>query len=337
MGENKRGKSYILWMAIIILSLAALAAGALGSSGVINLDFGRDKIFDVPAENADINVEETFVMEGLNSISISTVSENVNIIPSQTGEIKVHFYGNTSHKKAAPQLEAFVSGNILTVRLKHTTSLIFGLRQNFKLDVYIPDSYSAGINIDTVSADVNTCRLKINDFSCSTVSGNFNTEGIDAAADIVLGTTSGDFKLEASSDNFTFESVSGDLECISLITDSTILESTSGSVKIDSFSGDLRHSSISGNLVLNYTQFAGNILSSAVSGNITLKLPASSEFFLDYSSTSGSVNNEFPITVTGQAKDNKLRGTVGNDKNKITVETVSGDLTIKRNTSGSIS
>ncbi|HHW30598.1 MAG TPA: DUF4097 domain-containing protein [Clostridiaceae bacterium] len=62
------------------------------------------------------------------------------------------------------------------------------------------------------------------------------------------------------------------------------------------------------------------------SGDSKIKLPEGSEFHLSFTSTSGEVSSDFPISVKGTVKKNSLEGTVVSSKNSIKVKTVSGDL-----------
>ena len=61
------------------------------------------------------------------------------------------------------------------------------------------------------------------------------------------------------------------------------------------------------------------------SGEITLTLPHASGAIVDLKSSSGDITSDFEITTTRIERDT-LRGTFGDGKGRIAVETGSGDV-----------
>jgi len=67
-----------------------------------------------------------------------------------------------------------------------------------------------------------------------------------------------------------------------------------------------------------------------VSGDVELSLPQTSQFKVDFSSTSGELENDFPLVVIGKVEKRNIKGTVGNGEKTIRIETISGEATINK-------
>ena len=81
---------------------------------------------------------------------------------------------------------------------------------------------------------------------------------------------------------------------------------------------------------MEYKNFNNNVDLQASSGRIELKLPDNAEFKLNARASSGRITCKFPITVSGEKKDNYLAGTVKSDKNSVTLNTSSGNINISK-------
>ena len=102
----------------------------------------------------------------------------------------------------------------------------------------------------------------------------------------------------------------------------------SGNVSIKEFKGDFFSNLVSGDIKINYLEFDNDITIKATSGDVKIVLPKDAEFKLNFKSTSGDYESDFPITVKNINKRHNIEGIVVNEKNKIEISTVSGDLDI---------
>ncbi|MGI6777264.1 MAG: DUF4097 family beta strand repeat-containing protein [Acetivibrionales bacterium] len=256
-----------------------------------------------------VNSEKSFNSGGIKKINIRTVSENVNIIATNSPEISVAFYGDASNSHSAPKMSAVQLGNNIEIKVEHGKPYfnLFSFNRSFKLDIHIPQDYSESIEISAVSSDINISGIEPENLYCKTVSGNLT--------------------INSKCGSLNFSSVSGNLIAASLHTENTHFDTTSGKMKVESFTGNMEFSSVSGDVAVSYEKFDNDIYIKTTSGDARIKLPENSEFYLDFKSTSGNIESDFAVTVT-ESKRNSLKGTVGSNKNKITVKSVSGDMNL---------
>ncbi|TYQ12795.1 UNVERIFIED_CONTAM: putative adhesin [Acetivibrio alkalicellulosi] len=240
-----------------------------------------------------INQEKSFDVKDISTINIKTVSTNINIIPDDSQEIRVHYHGKSSPNSDAPTLEVTRKGSIFHVEIKYPKQNVnlFNLGFfNLKLDIYIPNDYSENISITTVSADTKLNNMSINKFEKKSVSGCLSLKNFDANT-LSFSTTSGDANIIDFSGNIDFNSVSGDIKC-------------------------------------NFATYNYNININTTSGDAKLVLPEDSQFKFDFITVSGDLKSNFPMTFENNSKRNK-KGNVGMGENKIYFKSVSGDLQIK--------
>lgn len=273
-----------LWLIIIMVGAFVIAGSILavrGIRGTFNVGTGG------PDQNID--TEKSFSSDGIGAININTVSEYINIIPSDTNEIKAHFYGNVSGTSAVPEMVAEQNGSTLSVRIEHKAVIGVNIGwSNLKLDVYVPQSYSKSLKADTVSADMEISSFKL--------------------------------------DSLSYHSVSGSLKASDTTAADTRLDTTSGRMTVEGFGGNLSFQSVSGDLVAEYASFSNNIDMHTVSGSMRVNLPEKSEFSVSFSSTSGQFDSSFPLMTKGSNNKHRFEGSTGNGSNRISAQSVSGDF-----------
>lgn len=164
-------------------------------------------------------------------------------------------------------------------------------------DVQVRDA-GARLDIDALSGDVTVAGVK-GETRINTVSGSVNLSG-----------ARGDLEIE---------SVSGDIELMDVITKQVRTHTTSGDV---SFSGQVID--------------AGRYEFNTHSGEIVLSLPGDIGAQLSVATFNGGIDSDFPITLTpgvhgiGTSQAKRLNFTVGRGNARISAETFSGDITLKR-------
>lgn len=270
---------------------------------------------DVSVKNGSGSIDETkeFNIAPISKVMVDTVSSEVNIIISKDDNIVVHFYGTASELSRAPKLEASLNGDTLDISIKYPNQItsIFNFSLDTKLDLYIPEKYKKSMDVETVSGKINIDKLEVDNFKANTTSGDVNIKSIVA--------------------NITdFSSVSGAFDIKSLSAKTNEFETTSGDIKIEAISGDIIANSISGSITAAYSVFNNEVQTETVSGDVKLALPQASEFKVDFSSTSGELDNAFPLVVIGKVEKRNIKGTVGNGQKTIRIETISGEATINK-------
>ncbi|MBZ9689722.1 DUF4097 domain-containing protein [Clostridium estertheticum] len=261
------------------------------------------------------SIDETkeFIIVPISKVMVDTVSSDVNIILSKEDKIVVHFHGTASEMSRAPKLETSLNGDILNISIKYPNKImsIINFSLNTKLDLYIPEKYKKSMDIETVSGEIKIDKLEGDNFKANTISGDVSINSIVA--------------------NITdFSSVSGTVDIKALSAKTNGFETTSGDIKIEAITGDIKANSVSGSIKASYSEFNNEVAAETVSGDVELILPQASEFKVDFSSTSGELDNTFPLVVIGKVEKRNIKGTVGNGQKTIRIETISGDAAISK-------
>jgi hypothetical protein len=145
-------------------------------------------------------------------------------------------------------------------------------------------------------------------FEASTGSGSI--DGMGVKGPITVRTSSGSIEMTQTG--------GGDVEAAS----------SSGSIRVRGVQGGVRASTTSGSLAIEGQMEREWRLSSS-SGHVTVNVPASQGFELDASSSSGRINTDFPITVSGTIGKRALRGSARGGGPLLHVRTSSGGISIQ--------
>jgi hypothetical protein len=127
--------------------------------------------------------------------------------------------------------------------------------------------------------------------------------------------------------------VTGDIEAEDLRSDvdantvtGDITVSTSGIARANTVSGDI-------DIAMAGTDW-DDMHFNTVSGDITLRLPADIDTEVDFNSLSGDIDTDFDLQVRGRDEGRwvgtEVKGTIGSGGRSLSVNTVSGDLEIRR-------
>jgi Toastrack DUF4097 len=183
------------------------------------------------------------------------------------------------------------------------------LRDSAAVTVTVPADCPIQLGVVTASAVV--CGLS-SGASVKGVSSDITLDGVGGAvqADTVSGTLEG----RDVDGEVRFKSVSGDL---------TLADGSLALLEADNISGQ-----IAADVSL---AAAGAMRISTISGDVTVRLPADSDAQVRLHSTSGNIRTEFdslrPVTLPGS---NTVSGNVGAGSGKVSVNSVSGAVTLLR-------
>lgn len=129
------------------------------------------------------------------------------------------------------------------------------------------------------------------------------------------------------SENIKLNTASGSVE-VKNFEGSCDINTASGEINAENCGGDFAVNTASGHISYSKNSVLNNKLNlNSVSGAINVSIPKNSEFSLKARTVSGKIKCDFPIVLDGKG----LEGTVGSGKNSISVNTVSGSITIKNN------
>ena len=167
------------------------------------------------------------------------------------------------------------------------------------------------IQLGVVSASAVVCGLS-SGASVKGVSGEITLDGV--TGEVQADTVSGALEGRDVDGAVRFKSVSGDL---------TLADGSLSLLEADNIKGQIAADvSLAG---------TGAMRISTISGDVTLRLPADSDARVRLHSTSGNVRSEFDSLRTGMAPgSHTVSGNVGGGSGKVSVNSVSGAVTLLR-------
>jgi lia operon protein LiaG len=293
-------------MGRFVIWVTAIMAASFICAGIILMVTGN---FSIAVEQIDDS--KTFDAEGINKITMDITSTDINIMPSDDGDIRVHLYGevSTNRNRDIPSLVAYESGDELRIEIIKPSTVLIGINiWRTKLDVYIPGDSFELLKMDVVSSDMDISDLKVDEFEYTGVSGDFKGESI-SAENIKFNSTSGDFSLNGYTGDLDIHVISGDLV-----------------IKGGSSNDDIKLVTISGDIYVEQED-PGNMNISTTSGDVGIKISEDSGFYLKSNTVSGEIDSKFPIDIISSGR-RSLEGRVGSGEKEIIVSTVSGDIEI---------
>lgn len=242
----------------------------------------------------------------------------------RAGSMSSWFGGGDSSAKikrleAAPPIEQ--TGNMIRIgRIEDPD-----LRRNISIsyEITVPAATTLRANTGSGNAEVqglsSTTRV-------STGSGDVNMR--DISAEVRASTGSGNVRAENIKGVFRGETGSGDIFVRGNGTGDTFVSTGSGNIQVDDMKGTLRARTGSGDVTV-----AGVATSSwdvqTGSGNVTLRLPGNAAFELNAETSSGNIDVNRQITMSGQLNKHHVRGKVNGGGTLLTLRTGSGDIQIR--------
>ncbi len=298
---------------IVQYLLLAMCVGFGAGFMILFSTGGISAIFYPDPTNSQKIIEEKYKeIEGIEEVEIKVsgvdTSADINVAPVESEEVRVLLSGVSDTKK--PELQMYSDGSTLHIKVKaaNGSNFLFS-NSNLALNIQIPVSYENKLKIISTSGDVAIQQLKLKNLAFDLSSGDAKFKDLTV-------------------DKFEYKCSSGDLNGDNITTKSTVLHISSGNIVMKNFSGDLKANDSSGDIKVQYKTFNNSVNINISSGNVELSLPGNSEFGLNASISSGDIECNFPIVLTGECMQNKLQGVVGKDNNKINIEISSGDIRI---------
>jgi len=171
-------------------------------------------------------------------------------------------------------------------------------------------STAGSLSIDTGSGDV-TLATHDGDLSVDTGSGDVALSGVKTT-NLSVDTGSGNVRVNSlTASALEVDTGSGDV---------TVLGAAVRVVNIDTGSGDIE---------VGLTTGIDDLSVNTGSGDVDVSAPGSLGATVEIETSSGDITTEFPLQVTRKGRDG-LSGTIGNGKGRISIDTASGDVTLKR-------
>jgi len=190
----------------------------------------------------------------------------------------------------------------------------------------------AGLEVSTVSADIDVHGVAPRELSLETVSGDIRANGAPRRA--LVEAVSGDVFLTFNSGDVDASAVSGDLILNGRLNGEVSVETVSGNMRVDSRGERLRRlsaSTVSGDMHMKLGLAAdGEVSVESVSGDLTLVVPADLSAKVSGESFSGDLRAPgAKIEREEFGPGSHFRTRYGDGKGEIRIETFSGDATLR--------
>ena len=130
---------------------------------------------------------------------------------------------------------------------------------------------------------------------------------------------------------FVGKTVNGEVEANRLHGD-LVLKTVNGSVNF-STSGGARANTVNGSIrgEMGRADWSDTLEMHTVNGSITLTLPPTLSTDVKASTVNGDINvSDFPVTIVGRVSRRRLEGTIGGGGRLLSLESVNGSITLKR-------
>lgn len=291
--------------------------------------------------------------DGIDKLTIVSVSSELNIYYDNTNKIKAKYYGSvqSSEKEKVPYLEVVKDGREAIVRIKYPLGNNVTKSEQTALDVTIPEKLACDLEIRNTSGNITAKELKGGNISVNTVSGAISP-GAVKGENIEIKSTSGAINVNNvdASGKFIFETISGKCTVSSINCKKADLKSTSGSIDFNdaaieeisarSISGSLNLvvkqgsadiETTSGKINVKFIEGFDNINAKSISGKVAISIPENSQFEADIQTLSGKIDcSDFSMQIKS-SRPNELKATAGNGSSKIKINTTSGNVEIIKN------
>ncbi|MEQ1693614.1 MAG: DUF4097 family beta strand repeat-containing protein [Gemmatimonas sp.] len=162
-------------------------------------------------------------------------------------------------------------------------------------------------------------------------SGGIEVSDVSGSALIVDNGSGGVTLTDVQSERCTIDTGSGGVGGSGVQCGELRVDVGSGSVRLDGIrSSDVLIDAGSGGVTLGFVSSPKRLSVEAGSGSVSVGLPATVDATVDIETGSGGITTDFPIRTTSVQRD-RLRGTIGDAAGRITIETGSGSVRLRKN------
>lgn len=124
------------------------------------------------------------------------------------------------------------------------------------------------------------------------------------------------------------ENVNGSIRATGLASD-VVAKTVNGGVEV-STSGSARAETVNGSLIVAVGRASGPMELETVNGGITVTLPENLGMTVTAETVNGSIESEYPLTVTGKFGPREVKGTINGGGPTLSLETVNGSIRIRK-------
>lgn len=328
---TERGRNILPMIGFILIVIVVLGGFAFFSP---KMNAGNFTVIDNSLNKSGLGYEiddtREISTDGIDRITIRSVSSDIKVQTHNSNNVKAHFYGSALMKKESiPYLEVEKNGSEALVRIVYPSKINAGIKTDTKLDVVIPEGWKWDVEIKSISGDISADRLTGNDITLNTTSGKIEISDIDADGTISASSISGSCNIDkVISDNAKINTSSGDTVVGYLEAKDIKFKTISGHGKLNVTVKKAELNSTSGNIDVDFTNGFEKISAKSISGGVKLGIPGTTEFTVDLKTISGGIDcQDFPMKISSSGKK-ELKGQVGSGGSEIDVSTTSGNIEI---------
>ena len=184
------------------------------------------------------------------------------------------------------------------------------------------------LNVDVIAADV---TLKGTRGAVRIESASGSVDAQDTEGNLDIDTASGSIELlRVRAPNLRVDTGSGEVRCVDVTADRIDIDTGSGGVELGRATAQsIRVDVGSGSVDVSVSREAKDVYVDTGSGSVTVRVPESIGADVDFSTGSGDIDSDLPITLQGRSRGS-LRGRIGDGAARIRVSTGSGGIRIRR-------
>lgn len=277
-------------------------------------------------------INETRSVDAGARIDISNVKGAVTVSAWDKNEVGI----TGSLGEGAKRLAVEGGGSSLSVRVEgpdRKGMLSWGSDSSMQetiLNLKVPRG--ASLEVGVVSAEVAVSELSGGQLQVDSVSGRIRVSAVTSPR-LRLESVSGDVEFDGKAEDSSIETVSGDVTARG-VSGRTRLETVSGKLKIVAAAPlkQTEASSVSGDIeITGGLDKGGRIEIETMSGDVRLGLPGSLSATIEAESFSGTLRSDFgTVQKPEHGPGSSLRVKVGDGDGEISLDSFSGDVTIRK-------
>lgn len=276
----------------------------------LDTNSNKTKINRKTGNYINIDEKDKASIDGIQEIEIHVDIATINIIPKNTDNISFHYHG-----KIPPNIKTNfntkISGKKLIVQAKAKNlknSFNSSTKTDLYLDIIMPSSYSNNLTLVANLGAIKIEDLRLDKLYTKGELGDINVKNIAL----------NELEAKSSLGKIYIDNVSSSKN--KLFTDL-------GAIEAKNVEGPLEAKTNLGSIDLEYDKINWDIKAESHSGSIKILLPSDSNFHIDASTDLGNIKNNYLLDIN-EKSDTKLKGKVGDGKNKITLSVNLGSIYI---------
>jgi len=287
------------------------------------------------AQQAVGSFSRTLTVSGPVDLEVSSGSGRIEVRAGQAGRVEVSgritssnwgiFSSRSSAEEAVRRVEANPPVEQSGSRIRVGRVDDGWLRENVSI------SYTLVVPADTTLVSKTGSGAHLIEGLRGTVTASSGSGAIhirDAGGDVRASAGSGSILAEMVGGSFTGRTGSGGIDVSQTGNGPVDASASSGSIHLTGVRGSLHASTSSGTLRVQGEQTSDWRLSTS-SGSVTIELAGKPAFSLDAHSSSGRIDTQYPVTVSGTIGRRELRGSVNGGGPLLHVRTSSGGIRIR--------